>query len=217
MFHIYWQQKNVSLLPFSWMEPISQIDPHLGEKAMTAQSELSMTRKQLFLAENTAKWQANGSALYHHQAQYVQSHTLQSFTWQQIPATHPQTSWKSVLFSCKPTNLKRAPELPWRPVSQVINYRRHSGASRSHSIPAAIISPLFTFSGVPIISHRRRSGDSGRKWKRKEISHIVEPLNDTRHPRLWDNMLHNEPPRNISGILLVDCERKRAGGSGEED
>lgn len=65
-------------------------------------------------------------------------------------------------------NLKRMPELPWRPVFQVINYICHSGASRSHSIPASIISPLFTFASVPIISHRRRLGDSGGKWKERK-------------------------------------------------
>lgn len=57
------------------------IDTHLGKKNnnnkkhMIAQSELSMTRNQLFLAQTTAKCQVNESPLYHHQTQYVQSHT----------------------------------------------------------------------------------------------------------------------------------------------
>lgn len=50
-----------------------------------------------------------------------------------------------------------------------------------------------------------------------KISHIVKALTGTRHPLVRDNMPHNELLHNIINILLVDLERRRVGGSGEED
>lgn len=42
-------------------------------------------------------------------------------------------------------------------------------------------------------------------------------MNDTRHPLVRDNILHNALLHNITDILLVDVGRIRVGGSCWED